>query len=63
MCEEPRALRSIETPRDAPDKIVQVSGFGVQSAERDYMLVALTQSGTVLMSTGDGSWTNVGPKG
>jgi hypothetical protein len=47
------------------DKIIQVSGFGVKNTmdtQCDYMLVALTQSGKILMSTGDGRWSSVGPK-
>ena len=43
------------------DKIIQVSGFGVNNTQRtqtDYMLVALTQSGKVLLSQGDGRWTD-----
>ena len=48
------------------DKIIQVSGFGVKNTmytQTDYMLVALTESGKVLMSRGDGEWESVGPKG
>lgn len=47
------------------DKIIQVSGFGVNNTmhtQTEYMLVALTESGKVLMSTGDGEWASVGPK-
>jgi len=47
------------------DKIIQVSGFGVNNTmhtQTEYMLVALTESGKVLMSTGDGAWASVGPK-
>ena len=43
------------------DKIIQVSGFGVNNTQRtqtDYMLVALTQNGKVLLSQGDGKWTD-----
>ena len=48
------------------DKIVQVSGFGVNNTKNtqcDYLLVALTERGKVLLSTGDGKWTDVGPDG
>lgn len=47
------------------DKIIQVSGFSVQNTAHtqcDFMLVAVTESGKVLMSTGDGRWASVGPK-
>ena len=47
------------------DKIIQVSGFGVKNTHNtqcDYMLVGLTESGKVVMSTGDGQWSNVGPE-
>ena len=43
------------------DKIIQVSGFGVNNTQRtqtDYMLVALTQNGKVLLSQGDGKWAD-----
>lgn len=44
------------------DKIIQASGFGVrntQATQCDYLLVAVTESGRVLMSCGDGRWTDV----
>lgn len=45
------------------DKIIKVSGFQwTVSANSGYMLVALTESGDVLLSTGDGKWSSVGPK-
>jgi len=53
-----------ETKRD--DKIIQVSGFGVENnhiTQCNYMLCALTESGQVLLSRGDGEWTNVTQKG
>lgn len=46
------------------DKIIQVSGFGVentQSTQCNYMLIALTESGKVILSQGDGQWSDVGP--
>ena len=47
------------------DKIIQVSGFSVSNTNNtqcDYFLVALTESGKVVMSTGDGEWADVSPK-
>ena len=45
------------------DKIVQVSGFRVDSVcANGYMLVAVTESGKVLLSTGDTKWADVSPK-
>jgi len=44
------------------DKIIKVNGFGVGynfRTQTDYMLVALTENGKVLMSTGDGHWCDV----
>jgi hypothetical protein len=44
------------------DKIIQVSGFGVKntmSTQCEYLLVALTESGKVLLSTGDRIWCDV----
>lgn len=44
------------------DQIISVSGFGVEdtvSTQCNYMLVGLTVSGKVLLSTGDGKWTDV----
>lgn len=46
------------------DKIIQVSGFQVASTRHtqcDYLLVALTESGKVVLSTGDGKWADVSP--
>jgi hypothetical protein len=47
------------------DKIIQVSGFGVNNTKDtqcDYMLVAVTESGEVLISQGDSIWTKIGPR-
>ena len=47
------------------DKIVQVSGFGVNNTintQCDYMLAAVTESGKVVMSMGDGIWCDVSPE-
>jgi len=49
------------------DKIIQVSGFGfgvanTQTTQCHYMLVALTENGRVLMSRGDGEWSDVTEK-
>jgi len=47
------------------DKIIQVSGFGVEynsATQCNYLLCALTESGKVLLSTGDGVWIDVSPK-
>ena len=47
------------------EKIIQVSGFGVNNTSNtqcDYMLVGLTATGKVVISTGDGEWTDVSPK-
>jgi len=47
------------------DKIIQVNGFGVDYNERtqcDYLLVAVTNEGKVIMSTGDGEWWDVTKK-
>lgn len=47
------------------DKIIQVSGFGVANTHNtqcDFMLVALTESGKVLLSMGDTNWCDVSPK-
>ena len=46
------------------DKIIQVSGFQVASTRHtqcDYLLVALTESGKVVLSTGDEKWADVSP--
>jgi hypothetical protein len=47
------------------DTIVQVSGFGVarnQHTQCDYMLVALTESGKVLLSVEGYEWMDVSPR-
>ena len=47
------------------DKIIQVSGFGVENTvttQCNYLLVALTEDGKVLLSTGDGKWGDVSPR-
>jgi hypothetical protein len=44
------------------DKIISVNGFGVENTvntQCNYMLVALTESGKVLLSTGDKNWCDV----
>ena len=46
------------------ERIVQVSGFGVNrtsDTQCDYMLVAVTNHGRVVMSRGDGDWNDIGP--
>ena len=46
------------------DKITQVSGFQwVDKNNSGYLLVAATESGDVVMSTGNGEWASVGQKG
>ena len=47
------------------DPIVQVSGFGVEhtmQTQCNFLLVGLTKSGKVVLSTGDGIWSDVSPK-
>ena len=47
------------------EKIVQVSGFGVNNTKNtqcDYMLVGVTSFGRVVMSRGDKEWVDVGPE-
>ena len=47
------------------DRIVQVSGFGVNNThitQSDYFLVAVTESGKVVISRGDCQWSDVSPK-
>lgn len=47
------------------EKIIQVSGFGVHNTNQtqcDYMLVAVTNEGRVVMSMGDREWTDVSPR-
>jgi hypothetical protein len=44
------------------EKIIQVSGFGVANTpttQCDYMLAGLTSAGRVIISVGDGRWTDV----
>ena len=44
------------------DKIIQISGFGVEntsSTQCNYMIVGLTESGKVLITTGDGQWSDI----
>ena len=41
------------------DKIIQVSGFGVNNTKDtqcDYVIVALSERGKVLITSGDGIW-------
>ena len=45
------------------DKIIQVSGFGVQGKDYDYLLTAVTEDGRILISCGDSRWTDVSPQG
>lgn len=47
------------------DKIIQVSGFGVENTsltQCNYLIVGLTESGQVVITTGDGVWANISPK-
>ena len=47
------------------DKIIQVNGFGVKNTLGtlcDYMIVAVTESGKVLISQGDSRWCDISPK-
>ena len=66
LSEAARRLRAIEAA-PAPDdeeKIVQVSGFGVEntsSTQCNYMLVGLTNTGRVVLSMGDREWCDVSP--
>ena len=44
------------------DKIIQISGFGVsntKSTQCDYMVAGLTESGRVVITTGDGVWADI----
>ena len=57
-----KCWEEIERLKSQGDKITQVSGFGVSNTvntQCDYMLTAVTASGKVLMSTGDGVWADV----
>lgn len=51
---------------ETEEKIVQASGFGVANTPKtqaDYMLVAVTDKGRVLMMDGyDGKWGDVSPQ-
>ena len=69
-CAEPyevvkkRLLGIVDVDGDG-ERIVQVSGFGVANTMQtqcNYMLVALTAAGRVLMSRGDGIWADVSNK-
>lgn len=47
------------------DKIIQVSGFGVRNTQYtqcEYMIAGLTESGKVIITTGDGIWADISPK-
>jgi len=47
------------------DKIIQISGFSVEntsSTQCNYMIVGLTESGKVLITTGDGQWSDISAK-
>jgi len=51
--------------KEAPseEKIVQVNGFSYGPPEQlAYLLVGVTDSGRVVMSTGDKNWTDVSPE-
>ncbi len=44
------------------DKIVRISGFGVEntaSTQCNFMVVGLTESGRVVITQGDGRWTDI----
>ena len=54
-----------QTKVDDGDRIVQVSGFGVNNTSRtqsDFMVVGLTQDGRVVITNGDGIWCDISPK-
>ena len=62
--DQPASERSCPDPAGS-DPIVQVNGFGVAntaSTQCNFMLVGLTESGKVVLSTGDGIWSDVSPK-
>ena len=42
------------------DKIIQASGFALSPDK--YIVIAVTESGKVLASEGDGLWADIGPK-
>lgn len=47
------------------DKIIQITGFGVKNTKNtqcDYMIAGLTKSGKVVITQGDGIWTDIGPR-
>lgn len=55
---------SEDTNTPDSDPIVQVSGFGVANTmytQSDYYLVALTKTGKVMLSNGDGKWCDMTP--
>lgn len=46
------------------EQIIQVSGFGVNNnmyTQCDYMVVGVTNFGRVVISRGDGEWSDIGP--
>ena len=47
------------------EKIIQVSGFGVENTrttQSNFMIVGLTNAGKVVITTGDGVWSDISPK-
>lgn len=47
------------------DKIIQVSGFGIantQDTQCNYLIVGVTMSGKVVITIGDGIWSDISPK-
>lgn len=52
------------TDKTSKEKIVQVSGFGVENTEdtqTNYMVVAVTDRGRVVISCGDTRWSDISP--
>lgn len=52
-------------PAATNDRIVQVSGFGVantQATQSDFMIVGLTESGRVVITSGDRIWCDISSK-
>ena len=50
---------------NAPDKIIQVSGFGVENnfqTQSSWMVVGLLQDGRVVITNGDGVWCDISPR-
>ena len=46
------------------EKIIQVSGFGVNNTsntQSDFMVVALTNTGRVVITLGDKKWVDISP--